>query len=368
MGFSDFRIGLIGPLPPPAGGMANQTRQLAELLRAENAQVTLVQTNAPYRPAWVGNIPVARALFRLIPYLWSVWRAAGDSNVVHVMANSGWSWHLFAAPAIWLAWLRGVPVVVNYRGGEAADFLARAHRSVRASMRRVSLLIVPSSFLQQVFAGFAMHADIVPNIVDLKRFHARADRRGGAAHIVVARNLEPLYDNSSALRAFQIIHGQLADARLTIAGSGPEARQLQDLARELGLQEVVTFTGRLDRDAMAALLRSADVSINPSLADNMPNSILESLASGVPVVSTNVGGIPHMVEHGTTALLVAPSDAQAMAESCLLLLRDDALWQRMSEAGRAAVQRYTWQQVAPLFAQAYGAVVSGPSPSLVGRR
>ncbi|HET9645641.1 MAG TPA: glycosyltransferase, partial [Burkholderiaceae bacterium] len=119
MAFKGLRIALVGPLPPPGGGMANQTRQLAELLEREGASVLLVQTNAPYRPAIVGRVPVIRAAFRLLPYIASLWRAAGRSDVLHVMANSGWSWHLFAAPAIWIARLRGIPAVVNYRGGEA---------------------------------------------------------------------------------------------------------------------------------------------------------------------------------------------------------------------------------------------------------
>jgi hypothetical protein len=116
MGLAGLHVGLVGPLPPPAGGMANQTRQLAELLRSAQADVSLVQSNAPYRPAWAGRVPVLRALFRLVPYLLRLWRAAGRSDVLHVMANSGWSWHLFAAPAIWVARWRQVPVVVNYRG------------------------------------------------------------------------------------------------------------------------------------------------------------------------------------------------------------------------------------------------------------
>ena len=117
------RIGLVGPLPPPSGGMANQTRQLANLLKQEGAEVEIVQVNAPYRPQWIGKVKGVRALFRLIPYLLRMWRVAGQVQLFHVMANSGWAWHLFAAPAVWIGWLRRKPVIINYRGGEAASFL-----------------------------------------------------------------------------------------------------------------------------------------------------------------------------------------------------------------------------------------------------
>ena len=68
------RIGLVGPLPPPYGGMANQTRQLARLLQLEGIQVELVQVNAPYQPAWAGKIRGLRAFFRLMPYLLRLWQ------------------------------------------------------------------------------------------------------------------------------------------------------------------------------------------------------------------------------------------------------------------------------------------------------
>ena len=86
-----LRLALVGPLPPPNGGMAMQTLQLARLMAGEGVSVELVQTNAPYRPAFAGRIKGVRALFRLLPYLWRMWRVAGRTDVIHLMANSGWS-------------------------------------------------------------------------------------------------------------------------------------------------------------------------------------------------------------------------------------------------------------------------------------
>ena len=352
-------VAVVGPLPPPSGGMANQTRQLTELLRAADAEVAFVQTNAPYRPLWAASLPGLRALFRLAPYLCALWRTMSQSKVVHLMANSGWAWHLFAAPAIWIARFRGVPVVVNYRGGEAAQFLARSQALVRFSMRRAVGLIVPSAFLQEVFARFGMTATIVPNIIDLARFKPRDAFRAGSAHLVVARNLEPLYDNATAILAFKIVQSRWPAARLTIAGSGPEEQQLRQLAESLGLSDLVQFAGRLERDAMAMLYRSADIVLNPSLADNMPNSVLEALACGVPCVSTNVGGVPYLVQDRVTAMLVPPADPAAMALACQEILQSDDLRRQLSAAGLEEVQRYTWERVAPLLASAYRQAIAG---------
>lgn len=343
---------LVGPLPPPSGGMANQTQQLVRLLEDDGCRVTVIQTNAPYRPAWIGRIRGVRALFRLVPYLGKLWHATRAADVVHVMANSGWAWHLFAAPAIWIAWCRGRPAIVNYRGGGADGFLSRQLWLVRPSLRHAARVIVPSTYLWRIFHARDIATDVVPNIVDLARFHP-VTRRDAPWHVVVARNLEDIYDIPTALRAFARIHERCPRSRLTVAGSGPARSSLENMVDELGLRAVVTFAGRLDNERMAGLYRISDLILNPSRVDNMPNSLLEAMASGVPIVSTNAGGIPDMVEDGKTALLVPPGDAQAMATAAVRILDDGDLARSMRNAGIEAARRYTWDEVRPLLYAAY---------------
>ncbi|MDD3352543.1 glycosyltransferase family 4 protein [Zoogloea sp.] len=365
MKLTGLRIALIGPLPPPAGGMANQTRQLHELLSAEGACVEVVQVNAPYRPAWMGKLQGVRALARLLPYLNALWQAAGRADVFHVMANSGWSWHLFAAPAIWIGSLRGVPVVVNYHGGEAESFLREHLASFRRTLARASLLAVPSGFLEDVFSRFGIRSQVVSNVVDLARFHPAAPGRVAEPHLVVARNLEAIYGIDTALQAFVHILQRWPGARLSLAGSGPQEKVLRDRVEALGLGAQVCFTGRLDREAMASLIRSADLMLNPSRVDNMPISILEALASGVPVVSTDVGGIPYLVRHGESALLVPRDDPASMAGAALRILSDPALAGRLRESGLREVKSYSWSVVREHWAHAYSEAGLGRSRPIV---
>jgi glycosyltransferase involved in cell wall biosynthesis len=360
-----MRVGLVGPLPPPSGGMANQTLQLARLLRAEGATVEVIQVNAPYQPGWVAKIQGLRALFRLVPYIAHLWRSANRVDLYHVMANSGWSWHLFAAPAIWIARLRGKPVVVNYRGGEADAFFRKSQFWVRPSLSRSTAVIVPSGFLEAVFKRYGFVAEVVPNIINPGRFFSDGEMSSSAERdspcILVARNLEPIYDNATALRAFAIVKKSIPKARLIVAGSGPLRDELENLAGELGLASDVTFTGRVANEDMADLYRKAQVMINASLVDNMPNSVLEALASGVPVVSTNVGGVPYIVEHEKTALLVPPRDPQSMASAILDLLNDPAKSAQFREAGVQSIQQYTWPKVRGRLLQVYRNVLAKKS-------
>lgn len=349
-----MRLGLVGPLPPPNGGMAMQTLQLARLLAEEGLEVDLVQTNAPYWPAVVGKLRGVRAFFRIIPYLWRIWRLAGRADVIHLMANSGWSWQLFAAPVIWIGWLRKTPVIVNYRGGEAREYLGASARWVKPSLARASQLVVPSGFLRQVFSEFGVAAAVIPNVIDLEMFYpAAAQSHDNAFTLVITRNLEPIYGLDTAIHALALARETVPTLHLKIAGSGPQQAELQRLVEQLGLGDAVAFLGRLERQQVVDLYHGADAMLNPSRVDNMPNSVLEALACGLPVISTDVGGVPYIVEDGQTALLVPRDDAGAMASAILKLFTDTTLRSALQERGRHAVAQYAWDEVRPLWLSLY---------------
>jgi glycosyltransferase involved in cell wall biosynthesis len=348
------RVCVAGPLPPPAGGMANQCEQLVRLLEGEGVPVEVVRNNSPYRPAWIGRFPLIRALARLVPYVNALWRATGRADVVHIFANSGWAWHLFAAPALRIARLRRVPAIVNYRGGNAEVYFGSAPRQVLKLLASAHLLVTPSEFLHEIFGRYGLDAEIIPNIVDLSRF-TPSERRSLDAepHIIVTRNLEAIYDIPTAVRAFARIRAVCPNARLTVAGSGPELSAIQSLTASLKLQDSVTFPGRIDNADIARLYASADCMLNPSTVDNMPISILEAFASGVPVISTDAGGIPQMVEHGVSALLVQIGDDAAMAREALRILQDRMLADNLRRAGFAQASQCAWPAVRERWLDAY---------------
>ena len=210
---------------------------------------------------------------------------------------------------------------MNYRGGEADAFLARSVRLVRPTLARASVLAVPSGFLQEVFARYGFASTVLPNVVDTMRFSpAGPTAIGLERHILSWRAIsEAIYDIAAAIRAFARVRAKFPAASLSIAGTGPDLSALRALSESLGVAAATRFTGRLEREQMAALYRSADMVLNPSRVDNMPNSVLEALACGVPVVSTDVGGVPYIVQDRRTAMLVKPGNDAAMAEAAIEL-------------------------------------------------
>jgi len=360
-----FVLGLVGPAPPPYGGMSNQAAQLQRLLERDGKRVSFVKTNREYRPRWIAKIKVLRALGRLFPYFLDLWRAADKVTLFHVFSNSGLSWFLFTVPVVLVGVRKRVPIVINYRGGQAKTFLSNNLRWVRPTLQRADLIVVPSGFLAAVFADLGVPVRVVENIVDLERFSAVKrgkpfwhQRDESGPHFVVTRNLEAIYAVDVAIHAFSIIRQTYPDATLSIAGEGEQLGRLRELSATLGLVDCVHFLGRMNNDAIAQLYRTADVMLNASLVDNMPISVLEALASGVPVVTTDVGGIPFIVEHDRTALLVPPHDADAMARESVRLLDDPELFERLIAAGTLEAARYSWQVVHDKWETVYAEAIS----------
>jgi phenylacetate-CoA ligase len=329
--------------------MSVQGQLLIENLGEAGVSPRLVATNPG--AGVFSRIRYLRAVVEELRFLVALTRGMATSDVVHVL---GASWFYFVAkvvPAIVVGRLLGRRVVVNYRGGQVREFLTRYGRGVRFILRRAHALTVPSPFLARVFTDWGLHSDVVPNIVDLKRFTFRA-RGTLRPRILVSRTLAPIYNVSLAIDAFTRIRQARPDATLTIAAAGPLESQLRAQVVRLGL-EAVTFCGSVSHAEMPGVYDDHDVYINPTTVDNMPISLLECLAAGLPVVSTNVGGIPDLLTTGEHGILVPPNDPDAMAAAVLSLLDDAAEAARLAEAGKQHVAQFQWTSVWPRLLRVY---------------
>jgi phenylacetate-CoA ligase len=167
------------------------------------------------------------------------------------------------------------------------------------------------------------------------------------------RQLLPVYDVASVLRAFALVQQRVSDARLIVAGDGSERRRLQSLARDLGLRGT-EFIGWVAPEDMADLYAAVDVYLNGSASgDNAPVSILEAFAAGLPVVSSDSGGIPALVRTGETGILVAAGDPAEMAAAALRLLDDPELCLKLSRGARDECSRFTWEAVRDQWLELY---------------
>jgi glycosyltransferase involved in cell wall biosynthesis len=342
---------------PTLGILGGQSVQAAELLRQWHGDPEVEAWLVPVDPpmprglGWAAEVKYARTVATQLAYWPQLWREIRHADVVHVFSASYTSFLLAPLPAMLVARALGKPVLLNYHSGEAPDHLQRS-RIARAALTRVDALVVPSRFLVDVFARFGLEAEVIPNVIDRTRFPFRARPRP-QAHIVSTRNLEPNYNVACTLRAFARVQARRPEATLTVVGSGSEAVPLQVLAQALGLRGV-RFVGRIAPEAMGEAYDAADVYVQTPAVDNMPLSVLEAFASGLPVVSTDTGGVGAILTDGVHGLLAPPDDDAAVAAAILRLLDEPGLAPRLAEAGFRSTDALTWEVVRDRWRSAYG--------------
>ena len=352
-----LRVALVAPSLDILGGQAVQADRLLQAWRGDpEVDCRLIPVNpippGPLRHA--RSVKYIRTVVTEATYLPLLVRQLAEVDLVHVFSASYSSFLLATLPAIMAARALGRPVILNYRSGEAPDHLARS-RVARMALSRVDLNIVPSRFLVDVFARFGINASIIPNLVDLSRFCYRC-RSPLVPRILSTRNFEPLYNVACTLRAFRLVQDRIPESALTLVGGGTEERVLRRLANELGLRNV-TFAGRVAPPDIAHYYASHDIYLQSPNIDNMPTSILEAYASGLPVVSTDAGGIRAILTDGEHGLLARVGDHEALAAHVLALLGSPALTDRLTRAAFDTCETYTWSALREQWLRAYRSVL-----------
>lgn len=351
-----LRVAMIAASLDIIGGHGVQQQALQRGLTADGHSVTLIPINPRPPPglSWVRRVPGVRTAVTQARYLPSLAQLA-HADVVHVFAASYWSFLLSPVPAILFARQLNKPVVLHYHSGEADDHLARWGAAVHPWLKRVDAIVVPSEYLERVFARHGYRAHVIPNVVDLAGFPFR-DRTSLQPRLITNRNLEPYYRVDVTLRAFAQLRARHPGATLTVAGSGSQAAALQALARDLNLDDV-RFIGAVAPADMPALMGREDIFVNASTLDNQPVSVLEAFALGLPVVSTGSGDIANMLGGGAFGSLVPPDDPRAVCDAIAGLLErpTDAL--ARARRARTDVERYTWPAVGATWAALYAHLV-----------
>jgi L-malate glycosyltransferase len=209
---------------------------------------------------------------------------------------------------------------------------------------------------------------VVPNFVDAGAFEPPADEerralmsalglRGDAPTIGVVANLHPVKDHASLLRATASLRQQWPDLQVIFIGDGERRSALEGLASELGIRDQVIFAGR--RSNQPNLHHLFDISVLCSTSEGLPNSILEAMAAGKPVVATSVGAIPDAVVHGETGILVPPSAPADLAAALSALLADPAKSRAMGLAGqRRARETFSPEGALSSLARLYESLVA----------
>ena len=365
---SPLRVALVAPTFGILGGHSVQAAAMLkgwEQDRNVDAWLVPINPDLPKLLAPLAQVRYARTLATQACYWPLLVRELRRADVVHVFSASYTGFALSTVPAVLVATALGKPVVLNYHSGEAPDHLARS-RFARWLLRDVAAInVVPSRFLQEVFSRFGLRATVVFNSIDLDRFPYRP-RAIVSPRVLSTRNFEPLYNVACTLRAFAHIQQQHPDATLTLIGAGSQDTALRALAATLRLRRV-TFAGRVAPADMPAFYADAGVYVQTPSIDNMPLSVLEAFASGLPVVSTRVGGVPSILTDGVHGLLADDDDDRGVAAHVVELLANPGRAQTLAEAAHATCRAYEWRAVRDGWLTVYRQVFEATSRRRIAR-
>jgi glycosyltransferase involved in cell wall biosynthesis len=243
-------------------------------------------------------------------------------------------------------------------------------RILRYNFRRADMVTATSRMLAEATAIFCppvTKVHIIPFGVDTNAF-APSPRTYQNKSLIIGtvKTLRPRYGIRELILAFQRIADAFPTVRLMIVGGGEQHAELQALLVNLNLENRITLTGQVDHKYVPEYLRSFDIFVVPSLThrESFGVAAVEASASGLPVVASQVGGLPEVVLDGKTGLLVPPGDIDALATAISRLLADSALRARMGQAGRQFVlDHYRWEDNAKLMEQLYNKVLNSRSTS-----
>jgi glycosyltransferase involved in cell wall biosynthesis len=319
--------------------------------RDEEGEPPVWRAVYPYRPtalSALAHVAAAVAGYR------AVRRSGFDPDLLHA------HFFLSAIPGSLLAAIHRKPLVETEQW---TIFLpedpARLSRpllwAARLSLRAARVVLPVSESLAAAMRGAGIRGPfrVVPNSVDTSLFHPAGFRSPGARLVTVGL-LHHQKGIDVLLRAFAQVRRCRGDARLEVVGDGPDRTAYEDLARQLGLEEAVTFHGLLPKPAIAALLREADVFALASRFDNNPCVLVEAQASGLPIVATRVGGIPEVVDGA--GFLVERDDPEELAAALERALTERDRFDPTELALRAR-SRYSREEVGRALAEVYGACI-----------
>ncbi len=346
---AEARVGIAGPLLGGHEGWVTSPGQvLAEQWRAQG------------RPVRTTSDQIGR-LRRVGDTVWTVARWRGQVDVAVVLVYSGMGFAVAEATTA-TARLAGLAVVHWLHGGNLPAFAAAHPRRFGRLLARGAATVAPSRYLAGLGAPLGRRVEVIPNVVDLATIPWR-EHAPAAPRLLWMRTFHPLYEPEVAVRALDRLRHSHPGATLTMAGQEKGSlAAVRRLVADLGLGDAVDFAGYVADADKAALFDGHDVFVNTNRVDNTPVSVIEAMASGLPVVTTDAGGLPYLVSDGVSGLVVPVGDAGAVADAVARVVDDPVLAASLSRGGRVVAEASAWAAVGPRWDEVLAGVAAGGAP------
>ncbi len=290
-------------------------------------------------------------LVRMADMLWSIFRYGRREAPVVIDVYSSLNFN-YAWLCGWACRLRGLPYACVLHGGNLPARLKRSPIRSQQLFANAKRLIAPSRYLQHHFAQHGYPSTVIPNFLPIENYEFRLRRRV-APRLLWVRAFDASYNPTLAIQVVQRLYQQYPETELCMVGPDKDGSQsaCRKMADQLGVADRVRFPGCLPKADWIALSKEYDIFINTTNFDNTPVSVMEAMALGMPVVSTNAGGLPWLIDDERDGLLVPTGDDAAFAQRIIQLIRDPQWTAKISAAAREKAESFAWERIKPLWLQ-----------------
>ncbi len=253
----------------------------------------------------------------------------------------------YALMTAFMGKLLHIPYIPILHGGDLPNKRLKKHPKLsRYIFASSAQNVTPSIYLKEAFERAGYSTLYIPNNIELDAYTYK-ERKEIKPKLLYVRSFAKIYNTKMAIRTVKNLIDTYPDIQLCMVGPDRDGslEETKNYAKELGVDKHVTFTGGLPKEQWLALAQNYDIFINPTNFDNLPVSIVEAMALGLPIVSTNVGGLPYLIKDGIDGLLVDKNDDKAMAAKIDQLLKNPTLCQKLSKNSRKKADTYDWNVI-----------------------
>jgi len=301
------------------------------------------QLKESYEVVTVSEVP--NKILRFLDMMREIIKHKNDCELMIVDTYSTWNFY-YAMMTAFFAKRFGIPYIPILHGGNLPQRLDQDKLLSKYLFANSYANVTPSIYLKEAFEKRGYKTLYIPNNIELQMYDFKL-RKDIAPNLLYVRSFAKIYNTKMAVRAFEMVVKKYPNATLTMIGPDRDGslEETKAFAKELGLEDKVTFTGGMSKEEWIQRSKDCDIFINPTNFDNLPVSIVEAMALGFVIVSTNVGGLPYLIENEKDGLLVDKNDHIAMGNKILRLLKEPALCEKLSTNARTKAQSYAWSEV-----------------------
>lgn len=287
-------------------------------------------------------------LQRLLDMIITTWSKRSEYGVAYVEVYSDLAF-LWAEVICRILRVAGKPYILTLHGGGLPEFAGRWPRRVRRLLTGAAVVTTPSGYLLEKMKNYRRDLRLLPNPLNLRAYKFQLRSRP-QPRLVWLRAFHRIYNCVLAPRVIAALAAKVPEINLVMVGPDKGDGSLihtRRKAAELGVETRIMFPGKVSKQDVPLWLNRGDIFLNTTDVDNTPVSVLEAMACGLCVVSTDVGGIPYLLEDGVDALLVPRDDAAAMAAAVSRILFEPGLGEHLSRLARRKVEQFDWDIILP---------------------